>query len=374
MTTKIKNKTLFSENFAKSPKQSSKLSKKTDITFQEKLELKKSPILNESKREFEYAFPSPPDASSANSRIAQINFPSSPKKMPLPPPVFEDTPLFFAKPKHAGSLFAGLDAVVTETNVQSMPFSDFSDFLTPELKGTESLKLPQTPMRKAPVKRARLQSTTSLFQKLHEALYANTFKYSVTYLATGSYFNVYTLDGNEETIIPGVDNSELVFKAFHGEKSGFEESRLREYLRNAIKNYHAVKAAGLPVAEIYNADTAVEDGYIIQRKVSGKVDPLNDQHMLEVQKFFEISLNESLVMDLLPQNFGLENGHVVLFDFVEDPMDVISVFHKHAIEYWLKLYRTVCLKKDQAADFLNKLSANHYQDFVKEQIERVYWD
>lgn len=292
--------------------------------------------------------------------------------MHLLPSVSENTPALFATPKHVGSLFAGLDAVVTETNVQSMPFSDFSDFISSE---TESQKPPPTPAKRAPVKKARLESTTSLFQKLHEAFHANTFKYSVTYLAKGSYFNVYTLDSNEETIIPGVDNSELVLKAFHGEKSGFAENRLREYLRNAIKNYHAVKAAGLPVAEIYNADTAVEDGYIIQRKVSGTVDnPLNDQHMLEVQKFFEISLKDGLKMDLLPQNFGLENGHVVLFDFVEDPMDVISVFHKHAIEYWLQFYRTVCLKKDQVAGFLNKLSANHYQDFVKEQIERVYWD
>ncbi len=375
MTTKITNKKSESINFAKSPKQLSKLSKKTD-KIRKKLEIQTSPPLNENKRAFDCAFPSSPDASSENQRIAQINFPRSPKKMESFPSVFEDKPtLLFATPTYLGNLFAGQDAVAkTETYIQNTPFSDFFSL---EFPTTGSIIPHQTPVKKAPVKRIRMEAI-SVFQTLHEALSTNTFKYKVTCLAEGSnrsYFNVYTLEDNADPIISGVNNSDLVLKAFHGKNnSGFGETLLSAYLRNVIENYYALKRAGLPVAEIYNADTALQDGYIIQQKVSGRIDPLNDQHMLQVQNFFEISLRDNLVMDLLPQNFALENGQVILFDFVEEPDDGIRIFHQHAIEKWLKLYRTVCLKQDKAAAFLNKLTANHYQDFVRKQLELVYWD
>lgn len=322
-----------------------------------------TPISNENKRKLDDDFTSSFNTAIANSRIAQINFPHSPKKKN--PPIFEDTRPLFEAPKYVGSLFAG--------QVEDKPFVDFSEYIPSEPLITNSLKPAQTP-RKPPVNKTRAGAVISIFQKLYDALSTHTFKYTVAYLAKGSYFNVYTLEDNVKPIIPDVSNADLVLKAFHGENSGFGEAKLRCFLRNAIKNYNDAIAAGLPVAHIYNADTAVQDGYIIQQKISEKVDPLNAQHMLQVQNYFEVSLKEGLVMDLLPQNFACKDGQVILFDFVEDPEDGIQIFHKHAIEKWLKLYRTVCLKKDQAAEFLNKLSANHYQAFVQEQLELFEWD
>jgi hypothetical protein len=433
MTLRITSKKSDSGRFPIPLTHLSELNKKTDVTFRKKinfdLELKPAPILKTNKRTFDDDFPLSPssDAAFENSRIAKIAFPVSPKKgNPQKNNLFtgfEETHPLFATPIHLGNLFADQDAAVS--NVQSMAFpddfsdffskpqttepkliipptpvkkarinssvifadqnvsrvqsmafpDDFSDFFSKPQTTGPKLIIPPTPVKKASVKRAGIGSfVISLFKKLHEALLTNTFKYKVTYLSKGSYVNVYTLDDNEEPIIPGVDNSDLVIKAFHGENSGFDEKKLRAYIHNELENYHAVKEAGLPVAEIYNADTAEQDGYIIQRKVSGKVDPLNAEQMVQVQKFFKISLKDGLVMDLLPQNFALENGQVILFDFVEDPEDGIRIFHQHAIEFWLKAYRNVCLKKDQAADFLNKLSANHYQAFVQEKLEQVYWD
>ncbi|HEY5236030.1 MAG TPA: hypothetical protein VIJ14_07625, partial [Rhabdochlamydiaceae bacterium] len=131
-----------------------------------------------------------------------------------------------------------------------------------------------------------------------------------------------------------------------------------------------IVAAGQPVARIYNVDTAEQDGYIIQQKVSGKVDPVNAQQMLQVRHFFETSLNRNLAMDLMPQNFAFENGQVVLFDFVEDPDDGIAIFHKKAIETWLDSYQKASGTQTQAAAFLNGLSANHYQEYVQELLNR----
>lgn len=255
-----------------------------------------------------------------------------------------------------------------ETQVQSLPKPDFSNFGRPQLQDTE-LKMPPKP-----VKRARAGSVISVFQKQHEALQANTFKYKVTYLGKGSYSIAWTLEGNEDPIVPGVDNSDLVLKAFHGETSGFGEKKLRTYLRNEIENYRAAKAARLPVAEIYNADTAEQDGYIIQRKVKGKVDPLNADQRLQVSRFFDASFKKRIRMDIQLQNFCFENGQVILIDFIEDREDdeediEIDLFNKKVIEEsWIRAYQKADITKDQAADFLNELSANHYPEFIKEKL------
>jgi hypothetical protein len=68
------------------------------------------------------------------------------------------------------------------------------------------------------------------------------------------------------------------------------------------------------------------------------------------------------------QNFALENGQVLLVDFIEDPDDddELDAFNKKVIENWLNFYREAGITKDQAVVFLNELSANHYKEFVQE--------
>jgi hypothetical protein len=331
------------------------VSQKTDDEAQKTLTLIQTSTPKRSRALFEADVPFTP-TSSPTKRIVFPLSPRSPNKGPS-----EIVPT--SAPKSKRNLF-GSDFGMSKFE---MPLPSFPI----EAQVTQTYTPPP-----APSKKQRPMAAVSVFKKQYDALCNGSFKYDVAYLAKGSYSSVYTLEGNEDLIIPGVNNSTLVLKAFHGEKSGFAERLLRGYLHDAIENYRAVVAAGLPVARIYNADTAEQDGYIIQQKVVGKVNPMNAQQMLQVRPFFEISINRGLVMDLMPQNFAFENGQVLLFDFVEDldldfdetVEDGIKIFHKKAIETWLDSYQKAGGLQDAA--FLNGLVANHYQGFIEELLNR----
>ncbi len=360
----------FTKDFKLSPKQLSNLKKKTDANVRKKLELESSPI-NKNKRAFDTVFPASPDASAENKRIAKIAFPVSPMKLP------QNLPPVFAIPNPIERVSAGQDAVVRKNralSTPSLPKPDFSQSWAPECRVTESKSVQATPAKRIVAKsRIGTAPVVSPFQKQHEALLANTFKYKVTYLAKGSFSNVYTLEGNENPIVAGVDNSELVLKAYHGENSGFAEGKLRAFLRNQIQNYRAAVAAGLPVAKIYNADTAEQDGYIIQQKISGKVDPLDVQQLAQVSRFFDVAVKKELLMDIQAQNFALENNQVILVDFIEDPEDEdeLHPFTKKVIEEsWLNFYKNAGVTKEQAKIYLNYLTANHYQAFIQEILNK----
>lgn len=230
----------------------------------------------------------------------------------------------------------------------------------------------------------RIPRTLSPFETQNNALTLNQFKLAdqreckVSYLAKGTFSNVYTLEDNQNPIISGIDNSALVLKAFHGENTGFNEHKLRGYLVNIIDNYNHCKSLGLPVAEIYNADTAVQHGYILQQRVDGKMDPLNESHRVQVQQFFNASVSEKLVMDLLPDNFKVLNGKVVLIDFVEDSEEPdfgadsaseVAIFNKRVCDGWFSLFKKLEMSNDQAATFTNELSGNHYEDHIKDLVK-----
>src|SRR4029077_19649608 len=140
-------------------------------------------------------------------RIAKIAFPTSPMKGQNLPRSEGNTPLF-AIPKSAGQ-----NAVVRKNRALST-----SSLLQPDFSKSHAQVL-QTPIKKSKI--------VTAFQKQHEALLTNTFKYKVKFLGKGSYSNAWTLEDNKEPIIPGVDNADLVLKAYHGESSGFGELKLR---------------------------------------------------------------------------------------------------------------------------------------------------
>ncbi len=393
------------------------LKNKTDNKAQNTLfqnDLFQASPVKKAKLEFQGDFPISPLslALAPNARIAKIAFPASPPRSPSKEPydtgptpyrspvstripaksvadnpgtgdsAREDIPATTLPAPEAGNserlcsspavstpsqlkrrLFSPIPAFSEERKVEMpLPNLPLPSFPT-EIQTTKTQAPPPTPCKKQ-----RTGAPVSVFKKQHDALTSNIFKYDVTYLAKGSYSNVYTFETTPFQVIPGVDNSTLVLKAFHGGKEHrFVEPVLRGYLHTEIENYRAVVAAGLPVARIYNVDTAEQDGYIIQQKVSGKIDLMNGQQMLQVRRFFEISVAQGLIMDLTPQNFALENGQVVLFDFVEEQLDDgIDIFNKNAIETWLDYYRQAGGTRAQAAAFLNGLSANHYQGYVQE--------
>lgn len=262
------------------------------------------------------------------------------------------------------------------TPLMSVPLPDFSA-LNPISSNNKAP--PPTPHKKA---RKEIKEIPSHFRLQYTALEHGSFNMNgraiqATYLAEGSYYSVYTLEKTASQVIPGVNNDDLVIKVFNGKNAPFHDATLKRYLQNGIDNYLAIQKLSatqekkLHIAEIYNIDTAVKDGYIIQRKVSGEVDILNPAHRQQIRQFFEASISHSIVMDLLPKNFGVDNGQVVLFDFVEDQdldgnetiENGITTFNQQACDLWLEKLRA--LPKEQAIGIMNELTENHYQEYIE---------
>jgi hypothetical protein len=170
----------------------------------------------------------------------------------------------------------------------------------------------------APTKTSKFRSKAGVaapfnpFKDQHQKLLKGEFNSrKVVFFAEGSYCNVYSIEG-----------SDLLLKAFHGAKSGFNQSRLRNYLSHSAQNYAKIQALGLPVAEITNIGTMVEKGHIIQKKIPHALDMNNQNHMAQVQAFFTASSQNNVPMDLQSQNFRVdEKGIVYLIDFLEETVN-----------------------------------------------------
>jgi|GEM_PF-1649145 len=318
---------------------------------------------------------------------------NNPSYYTLKPPRLELSPQFPLPPtsfsEKSKSIFQNLKTSLKRSRDEDKPsFSEFSDYpkplMSPPLPDF-SVMNPISSNNKAPPSTPRKKGRTetpSHFRSRYTALENGSFNMNgraiqTTYLTEGSYSSVYTLERTATQIIPGVNNGDLVIKAFNGKKAPFHDATLKRYLQNAIDNYLAIQKLSttqekkLLIAEIYNIDTAVKDGYIIQRKVSGEVDILNPDHRQQIRQFFEASIRHGITMDLHPKNFGVDSGRVVLFDFVEDQdLDgketiegAITIFNKKACELWLEKLRG--LPKEQAVAIMNELTENHYQEYIE---------
>ena len=93
----------------------------------------------------------------------------------------------------------------------------------------------------------------------------------------------------------------------------------------------------------------------------------------QVQKFFQASLQSEVIMDLLPQNFMVdENGVVHLIDFVEKPKGGLQIFIRHAIGQWCQRLHKEGYAVDQARAILNDFTEGRLMDFVEEKITDTY--
>ncbi len=191
-----------------------------------------------------------------------------------------------------------------------------------DLFSTQQLK---TPTRRAPppTPQKKTSSPVSPFQIQHQQTEAGTFSfhgmtYQISKLGQGSFATAYVLKNNAPQIQSGVDNSNLVVKIFHGINSGFHPRALRSYLTSSIQNYAQVTSLNLPVATIYNAETALSDLAIIQEKVDADIDLNNPAHMAQVKHFLDTSIQSGVLMDLQPSNFKVRGDTVVLIDFIEE--------------------------------------------------------
>jgi hypothetical protein len=182
--------------------------------------------------------------------------------------------------------------------------------------------------------------------------------YQIQYLGQGSFSTVYTIVQNPSRLVPTVDNSDIVIKVYNGIRTEFNQSTLNGYLKSALKNYRQVMSLGLPVATIYNTETALSDLAIIQKRIDANVNPTNPVEMDQVKRFFDLSITSTVLMDLQPANLKVDNGTVVLIDFVEasDDHTIVTMIHL-AIKAWIRLCTGNGWNRVQTKQFLHELSS-----------------
>lgn len=233
------------------------------------------------------------------------------------------------------------------------PMSVFADnFSNPTPKKQTP---PPTPRKKTP-------GPESPFETQYKQTSAGSFNYhnsvyQVKELGAGSFSTVYILREHPNQICPGVDNSEIVIKVYHGIKMGFDSRRLNKYLDSALTNYKQVIDLQLPVATIYNAETARSDRAIIQEKVDADIDISNPAHMSQVKKFLDTSLESGILMDLQPANLKVRNGVVVLIDFLEELKDhnILTTFNL-AMKAWVELFKEKGQSPEQIKAHIDQLT------------------
>ena len=214
----------------------------------------------------------------------------------------------------------------------------------------QSAPPPPTPMKKNPRTNRTPQEVAAVspFQVNQERLSTGKFQieFNVNEIDSGSYATVYEIEH-----IPGV-----ILKAFHGIKMGFKEKHLTDCLVQMQINYNDIVKLGLPVATVLNVSQLVEHKYILQERIPHKLDRTNQAQMVQVQKFFALSIERQVMMDLQPQNLRVkDDGTVVLIDFVEEEDDV-AIFITKACKEWI----APCATREEAEKLLTFLTAGLY--------------
>ncbi len=203
----------------------------------------------------------------------------------------------------------------------------------------------------------------SKFEKIDEDLAKGAYTYkqrTVSFFAQGSYFSVYNI---------GTDQK-LVFKALHGKKIGLSETRLTPLLKHVLESYRCVKKTGLLVAEILNSKTALKDGFLVQKKISSRVDVRNQEQMTQVSNFFSVSVAKNLLMDLQPENLRVdEQGKVHLIDFVEDSSEDVHILITMACRSWIEECQKSKLLPAEGRALLESIT----ESFIKQKDYSTTW-
>lgn len=280
--------------------------------------------------------PNTPMSSSKRTKLTNVESARLPNPLSLPTPEFKiPLPVFsgdFSRTPVPGSLFT----------------------LTPTS--------PPTPRRKTP------QAQESPFERQYQQACNGSFTfqnrtYQIREFGRGSFSTIYTLTGNEPQLFAKTDNSQLVIKVYNGIRmKGFNHRAMIGYLSSAIENYTQVTSLNLAVATIHNSTTALSDLAIIQEKVDADIDLNSSEQMAQVKRFFSLSVQTGVLMDLQPANLKVKNGTVVLIDFVEELDDHnISTMINLALKAWVQLFKDSGLTRGQAETHLHQLT----EDFEK---------
>jgi hypothetical protein len=130
----------------------------------------------------------------------------------------------------------------------------------------------------------------------------------------------------EGSLIPNVSNDQVLVKLYHGKQGHkarrFASELLSGYTKCSIANYKEIQNLGIPVASIYNLETALEECVFIVEKVPYELDLNQDYQLEQVCDLFKKSFENKAPIDLSFNNLRVqENGSVTVVDFVEKSYD-----------------------------------------------------
>jgi len=201
-------------------------------------------------------------------------------------------------------------------------------------------------------------------------------EFSVLYCNEGTFSKVYKIV-DEKPVFASLDNREIIVKAFHGEKMGFNQEKLDSYLSNIKYNYEKVIQAKLPVGVIHNLSSLKTDRCVFQQYIPDKLNVMSKSHLEQVKPFFKASTTNQIVMDLQPQNFRVKDGKVYLIDFVEEvkPQKYsknINMFNFKAIAAWFEAFMESGMLKEEAIKLLIDLSGYSEDEILEIDTIRMH--
>lgn len=189
-----------------------------------------------------------------------------------------------------------------------------------------------------------------------------------TYFAAGTFVEVYSINASKP-LFKGIKNENILLKVFNRNHMNFPD-KTHKYMENSLANYKQALNLNIPCAEIYNADTALQDGYYLVERIQDEIklsdeidiDNLNPhlhanyQSFIEkVRYFFEISYNNKFLIDLSISNIRQNSeGKFILTDFVEKPFSMelrekYGIFAIQFLKSWCKAVQVHLKEQDGRA-------------------------
>lgn len=189
----------------------------------------------------------------------------------------------------------------------------------------------------------------------------NNKKISVEHFADGTFQNVYKINADHQ-IICDTPNENVLLKVFNEPLSKLPEDNIKKYTQNSIDNYRIALKLGLPCAEIFNVDTALNDRYYLVKMIPGTIDLKNENHLQQICRFFKVTFENKYTCDLTYDNLRVQNdGTVTLIDYAEkklnyEKIDSIRMYSITFLMGWGRKVRdTYNLYEEEGRSFTKKL-------------------
>jgi hypothetical protein len=208
-----------------------------------------------------------------------------------------------------------------------------------------------------------------VFDTLQSGVYnSKDASFTITPVKTfkGSFMQAYKVSGGTP-FSPDLSNDTILLKAHHGEKAKWKESVIDRYFSASLTNYLRAEKLGLPVAKIYNSETAAEDRFMVVQFIPNKVDPVDMNQLAQIRAFFDCAVKSSEMLDLHPDNFRVEDETVKLIDFLEKVKSATSTAAyepellpvlNHALGQWIDTWVKAGLKNQEVLNRYNFLTEN----------------